>query len=529
MRCSGWLLLGAALLGACGDAGNRSATRPSGNDPTPQSAGQVAPPSAAPKVTFYAASRFAEQATFGPTPALVAELRAKGFEKWIDEQFAMPLAPMDVAPAEKVYEYPVNATIPQDLMWYYDREFMRLALVAPDQLRWRVVWSLSQFIVASRTSSEYPGHVVWTNLLYAHAFGNYGPLLRGISIDRHMGSYLNNDQNRPKSEECGHCAPNENYARELMQLFSIGVFKLDPDGTPKRDARGKFVETYTQTDVEELARALTGWTTDPNPPNRPERNTNNWGKPMVPSQWPPERDSGRKVVMGTVFLAGQSQDKDLDDVVKMLMAHPNIAPFVSLRLIQNLVKSNPSPAYVGRVAAKFRDSGTGVAGDMKAAVKAVLLDAEARRGDNAAEALPADGKFREPWLHRTATLRGMACRRNPKWGADGHYRVHQQMPNFAESVFGYYAPADRAPGSSLLAPEQRLLDVNEFRSRLREPEDLRSSDGWVTDLAPLQGAACDATLSPMPTNALRRTSSTSLANATSAAPCRRRCAATWSR
>ncbi len=488
-------IVGALGLAGCGGGGAPAAGTTAGST-TPLSAGQVASPSAAPKVTHYAASRFAEQATFGPTPALVAELRAKGFEAWIDEQFAMALASMNLAPAEEIYKYAFQVQIPQAINYYYDNEFMRLALVAPDQLRWRMQWSLSQFIVAARTMSEIPGQVVWANLLYSHAFGNYGPVLRAVSLDPYMGFYLNNIQNRPKSAECPQCVPNENYARELMQLFSIGVFKLETDGAPQRDSRGKLIETYTQTDVEELARALTGWTSDPNPPNRPQRNYANWSKPMVPSTWPPERDSGRKVVMGKVFAAGQTQHKDLDDIVAMLMAHPNIAPFVALRMIQNLVKSDPSPAYVGRVAAKFRNNGAGGAGDMKAVIKAVLLDTEARRGDNPVNARPEDGKFREPWLHRTALFRGMGCQRNPELEPERNYfTVSTQEPNRADSVFGFYAPTDRAPGSNLLAPEQRLLDAREMTARLNQSNSLRwNHSARVNDAQPLRGASCDLNL-----------------------------------
>lgn len=474
-------------LGLPGCGGERSTPA----NAAPTSAGQVAPASAAPKVTHYAASRFADQATFGPTPALVAELRAKGFEKWIDEQFALPFVPIDIKPAEAVYAYTgADNTIPNSIMQYFDSEIVRLSLTAPDQLRARVMWSLSQFIVIGRGPGEPPSHVTWANLLYRHAHGRYGELLRDISIDRQMGNYLNNDQNRPRSADCPHCVPNENFARELMQLFSIGVYKLDPDGAPQRDGRGRFVETYTQEDVEELARALTGWTTDPNPPNRPIRNWGNWGKPMVPSTWAPERDSGRKVVMGRVFPAGQSQDKDLDDITAMLMAHPNIAPFVAQRLIQHLVKSDPSRAYVGRIAVKFRDNGSGVAGDLKAVVKAILLDSEARRGDNPVTARNEDGKFREPWLHRMATFRGLQCMRNFAWGSDSNWILGTQQAFNPENVFGYYAPSDRAPGSNLLAPEQRLVDARELTNRFSELRSLLRN----ASQQPLREAGCNIDL-----------------------------------
>lgn len=468
-----------AALAACGGGTPGSSV----SADAPLSSGQVATAGAPAKVTHYAASRFAEQASFGPTPALVAEIRAKGFDAWIDEQFALPLAPLDLAQAEEIYKYPVNSTPPQRLDYIIDHEMVRVSLSAPDQLRWRVTWSLTNFLVTGMNQS--PAQVVWVNLLNQHALGNYGALLRGVSLNRHMGWYLNNDQNRPKSPDCEYCFPNENYARELMQLFSIGVAKLNPDGTPQRDRQGRLVETYTQTDVEELARALTGWVSDPVPAIRPERNWANWAKPMVPSIHPLERDSGRKVVMGKVFPAGQSHAKDLDDVVALLMAHPNTAPFIALRLIQHLVKSNPSPAYVARVGAKFKDNGSGVTGDLKAVVKAVLLDAEARRGDNPAAVLPDDGKFREPWLHRMALFRGLGCARNLQLSSDNYWYAYNQRPLRQPSVFGYYAPTDRAPGSNLLAPEQRLLGAAELQTRFNDL--FFSAEG----LAPLREAGCD--------------------------------------
>lgn len=453
-----------AVLQACGgDAGPavRSAAADAADGPS-ASKGQVA---AVPtyKVSYYAAARFADQVSFGATPALLEDIRAKGFEAWIDAQMALPHVAYNTSLLEG-YRDPV----PESYNSNVREQILGRMVAAPDQLRQRVTWGLSQWVVAAYTKGEHAGWLHWASLLDRNAFGNYRTLLRDVSLNPHMGHYLDNDQNRPKSEECQHCAPNENYARELMQLFSIGVNKLEADGTPVRDARGRFVETYTQRDVEELARVLTGWTHDPNPPNRPQKNWGNWAKPMVASTWPPERDSGRKVVMGREFPAGQSTSKDLDDAIDLLMSHPNIAPFVALRVIQHLVKSDPSPAYVGRVALKFRDNGQGTKGDMKAVVKAALLDAEARRGDDPSKVQPLDGKFREPVLHRVAAVRGLGCTKMPLVAWGNILEPQSQRPYSPESVFSFYAPTDRAPGSNLLAPEQKLATANEFTGRLGE-------------------------------------------------------------
>ena len=462
-----------ATAGCGGGAQSTSPAAPTRTSASPATAaegaeqgskGQVAAPAAAARVSFYAAARFAEQASFGPTPALVAELQAKGFERWIDEQFALPASQIDIAP------YGFVDPTPQAEWQRFHAEFPTLSVRAPDQLRLRVMWSLGQFIVVSHRKGDLHGALHWMNNLNRWSLGNYSDLLYAISVDPMMGQYLDNLQNRPKSAECPHCAPNENYARELMQLFSLGVYKLNPDGTPQRDNRGRLIETYTQKDVEELARVLTGWTINNDPPNRPVRNWANWAKPLVPSTWPPERDSGQKVVLGKTFPAQQSTEKDLRDAVALLMAHPNTAPFVAQRMIQHLVKSDPTPAYVGRVAAVFRDNGRGQVGDMKAVVKAVLLDREARMGDDPATASIPSGKFREPVLHSAALWRGLGCQRYPRNNWGGIAITGSQNPFGAESVFGYYAPTDRAPGSNLLAPEQRLLTPLEIRDRIALPE-----------------------------------------------------------
>ena len=448
------------LLAACGE---REAVIAAS---TPSS-GQVAPAAPAPKVSFYAASRFAEQATFGPTPTLIAELQAKGFEKWIDEQLALPARDLDLGWVDWN-----KVGLDQRDYRDFEGEVLRIFISAPDQLRWRTTWALSQFIVVSEQKLDPAGVALWASHLNRMALGPYGDLLRGVTLSAPMGFFLDNAQNRPKSAECPHCVPNENYARELMQLFALGVWALNADGTLQRDARGKPIETYTQRDVEELARVLTGWQLDPvKVPDTP-RNWGSWSRPMQASTYPPDRDTGRKVVMGRVFPAGQAIHQDLDDLVVMLIAHPNIAPFVALRLIQHLVKSDPSPAYVQRIGAVFRDNGRGQVGDMKAVVKATLLDAEARRGDDPTRAVPSDGKLREPVLRRTALLRGLGCRAIPientyPWSISGQ-KVFSQA-----SVFSWYAPTDRAPGSNLLAPEQKTLT----------PRVLRESQGGLQSVA----------------------------------------------
>lgn len=474
-------LASAVLLSACGG----------GQQPSPdpwRSTGQVAPIGAAARVSYYAAARFAEQATFGATPAVIAEIQSKGFPKWIDDQFALAPSTVSLAP------YDINSPPSPEEGYRYKGEFPDLAIGHPDQLRLRVTWALSQFIVISDRKVDQIAVIHWINLLQRRALDRYDQLLYDVSVSPAMGHYLDNNQNRPKSAACTHCAPNENFARELLQLFSLGVLKLNANGTPVKDAQGRFVETYTQKDVEELARVLTGWIHDPEPPDRPSRNWGNWAKPMVPSTVAAERDSGAKRVLGRNFPAGQSHDKDLRDAIALLMSHQNIAPFVATRMIQHLVKSNPTPAYVGRVAATFRDNGAGVTGDMKAVVKAVLLDPEARAGDDPSAARTDDGKLREPFLYTTAVWRGLGCERIPRNSDWSHLPLPpNQNPFAAESVFSFYAPTDRAPGSNLLAPEQRLVNATEltFRLNLVSGMKRREPSSNTHSLKFLEDAGCE--------------------------------------
>lgn len=471
------LLCAWALLASCGGS--------DGAAPAQASAGQVAPPVVG-KVSFYAASRFAEQATFGPTPALVAELQAKGFSRWIDEQLALPPTQIDSTAARKN-----GNPIPPEPYQVANKGIQTLIMSSPDQLRARLVWSIGQYIVVSGTVPHPVGLIEWINMLQRQAFGRYGDLLYQVAVHPTMGQYLNNNQNRPKSSACPSCAPNENFARELMQLFSIGVIQLASDGTPLRNSRGGYVETYTQTDVEQLARVLTGWENQSNPFTAND-GYSQYYQPMVAATWPAARDAGEKRVLGKVFPAGQSAGKDLESAVALLMQHPNIAPFVALRLIQHHVKSNPSPAYVARVAAVFRNDGSGAAGDLKAVIKAVLLDAEARAADDPAKARADDGQIREPALHRSAIFRALGCRRAPTNNLDGQYYLGAQPHWNAESVFSFYAPTDRAPGSNLLAPEQKLLIASELTDRLGQLNWFRYNQTTrANDLTAFTNAGCN--------------------------------------
>ncbi|MBK9236497.1 MAG: DUF1800 family protein [Rhodoferax sp.] len=375
-------------------------------------------------MSAYAAARAADQVSFGATPALVAQMQQMGLEAWIDQQLALP--PSIISAPRYVIDYVRNDPQAESKARRFAPDsFYTLAMIGPDQLRLRVNWAMQQFVPAA--SDAYP-IVEYFNMFQRNALGNYGTFLRELSVDPAMGAFLSNNQNRPRSTQCPDCAPNENWARELMQLFSIGVVQLNTDGTIKRDAKDKPMETYTQKDVEELARAFTGWRLAQTTPPPPDTNWQNAPNPMEPDPWEFARDSGAKTVLGTRFAAGQSARQDLETAISMLMAHPNIAPFVSLRLIQHLVTSNPSPQYLGRVASVFRNNGQGVVGDMKATVKAVLLDPEARRGDVPGTDRAGFGKLREPVLFITAAMRGLGCRTALKWNDGNSFGTRGQSP-----------------------------------------------------------------------------------------------------
>lgn len=452
-------ILASMLLSACGNEAGKA-------DPS-LSAGQVKPvASGSAAISFYAASRMADQVSFGATPALVSELSRSGLEAWIDAQFALPPT-IENMPREYLNYVEHDRAAEHRLGQFHTIQWWRDAMTAPDQLRLRVTWALFEFIPVGAGAAY--GHVAYYNMLTRGAFGNYGQLLRDVTTHPAMGFFLNNDLNRPRSPACLGCSPNENYARELMQLFSIGVVQLNTDGTSIRNAQGKPKETYGQKDVEEMARALTGWRGPNNNTGLPEYGWPHFDQPMIPESNPTLHDSGAKTVMGTPLAAGMNAAKELDAVIAMLMKHPNIAPFVSLRLIQHLVTSNPSPAYLARVAIVFRNNGKGEAGDLKAVVKAILLDPEARRGDLPGTDTARFGKLREPLNYQSSLMRGMECT-GPIVGNVEQFpyvdNPPSQWPDNPPSVFSFYQATDRAPGSNLLSPEQKLLNMNELTSRM---------------------------------------------------------------
>jgi uncharacterized protein (DUF1800 family) len=443
MVCS----FGVILLGGCGGQDSASSAKLSG---------QVGAINAPATANHFAASRFLEQASMGPSPAMQAQVKAQGIDAWIASQ--MKMTPTKIITPESMVNYDDQRDKPaaDRMRDFYNLNLFNLFIGGEDQLRIRTSWVLSNFLVVStRKVAEYGG-LEYLNMLQTHAFGQYGDLLKSLTISPAMGFYLDNSQNS-KSQL------NENYGRELMQLFSVGLVQLNMDGTPKRDASGKVLETYTQKDVIEITRALTGWRFVPNPTDLiSNRNFANYGKPMIENAGRHDTDS--KTLLGKTIPAGQTAAKDLDSVVDILVNHPNTAPFVSLRLIQGMTTSDPSPAYLQRVATVFKDT----KGNLAKVITAILTDPEARAGDVYGKASNNFGRIKEPVLVYASGFRGLGCKvaikRTDK--PNEVFQSNHQKPLNAYSVFNFYPPNHRTQGTNVLAPEQKLLNSVEFSSRM---------------------------------------------------------------
>lgn len=454
--------------------------------------------SASPRVSPAAATRFLEQATWGPAAASVGRLQQIGFEQWLADQFATP--PSDIPDASSLRQL-------------QDRFFLN-ALVGEDQLRQRMAFALSEIWVVSGTKINRPEALApYLRLLAADAFGNYYDLMRDVTLSPAMGHYLDMVNNDKPNPALGKSA-NENYARELMQLFTLGEALLNQDGSPQRDADGRLIPAYTEATVQDLARVFTGWTYPP-APGQPSRvhNPAYWAGPMV--AFASNHDTGPKTMLNGVTLpAGQSPEADLQSTLENIFNHPNVGPFICMQLIQHLVTSNPSPGYVARVAAVFADNGAGVRGDLKAVLRAILLDPEARAGDDSisvsplmapgqgggpppddpATPSPNDGHLREPVLFITGLLRLLNATAAVPNALAGYASQMGQNVYFAPSVFNYFSPAYNVPGTPLLGPEFQIYSSAAaiVRANFVNTVIFGSVGGIKVDLTPLVQAAQNA-------------------------------------
>lgn len=386
--------------------------------------------------SLLAAARIAEQTSFGPNDTLIATIQQQGLANYLAQQFALPPTSIPV---------PADNSVGTLQQWQ-----LHTFTTAPDQLRQRVIYALSQIIVVSANKNIYADAMLpWMNALSQHAFGNYRDLLRAVTTSSSMGKYLDLANSTKPGLGAG---ANENYPRELMQLFTVGLNRLNLDGSVVLNTNNLPIPTYTQADVAQLALALTGWVYA----QPPGGNAYEWhGAPMVANA--ANHDFSAKTVLGQTIPAGQTVEADLESVLTILLNHPNIAPFMATRLIRAFVMSNPSGAYIQRVAQVFRDTG----GDLKATITAVLTDPDAR--DDTPK--PNSGRLKEPILHTCGLLRALNGQWNDPNGLLYLFDYMAQSPLNAPSVFSWFSPLYHVPKSPLFGPEFQVYTPMEATLR----------------------------------------------------------------
>ena len=500
-REAGLLIGVASLMAACGGGGGGSTETASAAPtqapspapaagPTPAPAPGAAPapapaPGAAPApapapspapapatLSTRDATRLADQATFGPTETLVASIKAQGLSGWIGAQMALSNARYTSGNGGEVHQYTGSGNFcdgrgdtcwrdwssTEPLVW----DFYRNATSQPDQLRQRVAFALQQIVVVNNLEVDgtYGFRLYYNNLL-DNAFGNYRQVLKKVALSPVMGDFLNNANNDK-------AAPNENFARELLQLFSIGTCELNLDGSLKG---GTCTATYSNETVRSYAYAMTGWTYPAGGKTSygcwpTGMNCRYYGGDMLPVA--SYHDTAeRKLLAGITVAAGTAAAPAMEAVLDSLMAHPNIGPFIARQLIQHLVGSNPSAAYVARVATAFNAGkygtfGTGTKGDLAATVAAVLSDTEAR-GDSVGRNA---GRLREPALMFAGVLRALNGKTDGDalaWWWGDSLRQHVFRP---PSVFNFYPPDYPVAGTALVGPEFGIHSANAALERL---------------------------------------------------------------
>ena len=447
------------------------------------------------------AMRFLTQATFGPTMSEFDRLNLIGIDAWLDEQFALPFSRHRpyleaIAALPEDPEDPEANNVGQQTR---NEAFFEHALHAPDQLRQRVAYALSQILVVSDQGGGLGGEPYalahYYDLLGEHGFGNYRELLEQVTLSPVMGSYLSMLGNR-KPDPANNIRPDENYAREIMQLFSIGLVRLNPNGTEMDDPGQpgfQTLPTYDQETIRGFAHVFTGYTFSGcgvrefeycSAWEHPER----WVQPMAAPEglwwgdteyrvWHAYPENKQLLVYPGVSLpngvlagrpaptvagTGVSAQQDLEAALDNVFNHPNVGPFIGKQLIQRLVTSNPSPAYVGRVAAAFNNNGQGVRGDMRAVVRAILTDPEARGAPSGTTA--PRGKLREPLLRMTQLWRAFgavdASGRYNDWYVWWPGQYIPQSPLHARTVFNFYLPdfkpAGEVAAGGWVAPEFQI-------------------------------------------------------------------------
>ena len=425
------------------------------------------------------ASRFLSQATLGADLATIEQVANQGIEAWIDDQMTVPqsqtLDRLNEVFAEVIEWYLVNGGNPDEVStrpyWtIFNYTWWENHMKNDDLLRQKVALALSEIFVISIESNLSDagfGLADYYDILLKHSFGNFEDMLREISLHPCMGYYLSH-LNNPREIPEENIHSDENYAREIMQLFTIGLYELNQDGSRKTDGQGEWIPTYDQADIKELAKVFTGlgvggvmeneWVDEPY--FGLDIYVADMTTPMIMyEEW--HQPGTKTLVNGYVIPAGQTGLKDINDAVHQLFLHPNVGPFIGKQLIQRLVTSNPTPGYISRVAAVFADNGQGERGDMGAVIKAILMDPEART----CSALEEDrfGKLREPFTRYTHFSKAIQMEQyyGRYWNvAYGFYQATNQMPLASRTVFNFFLPDFQPIGAiadnGLVGPEFQI-------------------------------------------------------------------------
>jgi uncharacterized protein (DUF1800 family) len=416
--------------------------------------------STTPQISEIAAARLLDQATWGPTPAAIQQVQQLGIAGWLNAQFALNTSDLPDQPILTSAGKSNNNLAP------VQRAFFANAVTGQDQLRQRVAFALSQIWVVSATSGvpqayAYPPY--W-RIFRDNAFGNYRNIIKAVTLNPAMGKYLSMANNN-KANAAGTTAANENYGRELLQLFTLGLAQLNTDGAPMLDSNHNPIPTYTQAEVTEMAKVLTGWTY-PLAPGATAKNNNPayYIGQMYAVQ--AEHDTTSKQIFGGVTIpAALPAENELDYLINALMQQPTMAPFVCQQLIEHLVTSNPSPAYIQRVSNVFLNDGTGVVGNMQAVITAILTDEEARAGDAGGATAPASfGHLREPILFMANLLRGLNATLSAASEAYNDASTLSEELFYEPSVFSYFSPLARTE-KGLLGPEFQIYSTQTAASR----------------------------------------------------------------
>ena len=444
-----------ALLTACGGGGGGSPPVDPPGSGVGSGGGGSTGPSEPTAEDYRDAALILDSGTFGARYSDVESVAESGVDAWLDQQFSMPISLHEPIVRRYGAQYGFNnqdSPIPIGLFRRF--AFFENALTAPDQLRQVTAYALTQLFVVSQTGvlgNNPLGLSNYYDTLLVHSFGNYRDLLRAVTLHPAMGFYLSH-VNNAKTDPNANTFPDENYAREVMQLFTIGLYELNADGTQKLDADGRPIPTYDNTDIREFSKIFTGLAYAGADGLEPQfgRNRAVLHTPMV--MFDNFHEPGEKYLLnGFVVPDGQTGIQDIDDAVDNLFNHPNVGPFVGKQLIQRLVSSNPSPEYVSRISAVFADNGDGVRGDMQAVIRAIFTDPEVANAS----------RVREPFRRFLAANRALNAM--PSEGSDigvtGLFvqNATGQMVLTAPSVFNFYSPFYRPQGGQgLISPEMQI-------------------------------------------------------------------------